>query len=197
MRLIPDESGAVAALDRGEVLLLNTDTLPGLHARVDRPAGLAALAATKGRAAGKPLLMLVASAAAARRLAEPLAERWGVLLAACWPGPFTFVLPSRVDLPVAVRSVSGTVAVRVPSRAPLRRLLERTGPLASTSANLEGQAPAAGLDEARRRFAELPAWDDGAPLPEGAASALVELAGEELRVLRPGPRPLPAMPTDS
>jgi len=131
------------------------------------------------------------------RLAEPLDGRWDALLNFCWPGPFTFVLPSRGDLPAAVRSATGTVAVRVPDRDPLRRLLERTGPLASTSANLEGQAPAVSLEEARNRFADLPSWDDGAPAPDGAASALVELVGEELRVLRPGPRPLPEMPTGS
>lgn len=196
-RPIPDERGAVEVLDRGDVLLLNTDTLPGLHARLDRPGGLAALATLKGRQDGKPLLLLVGSEAEARRLAEPVAGRWDALLAACWPGPFTFVLRSREGLPRAVCSDAGTVAVRVPAREPLQRLLARTGPLASTSANLAGQAPAINLDEARRRFADLPAWDDGASAPDGAASALVELLGDGLRVLRPGPRPLPELPADS
>lgn len=188
---IIDEDGAVEVLGHGEVLLLNTDTLPGLHARMDRPSGLAALASLKGRAAGKPLLVLAASAAEALSLAALPGDRWGVLLAACWPGPFTFVLPSRAGLPRAVRSATGTVAVRVPDREPLRRLLGRTGPLASTSANLEGQEPATTLDEACCRFGDLPAWDDGAAAPGGAASALVEVLDDRLRVLRPGPLPLP------
>lgn len=196
-RLIADEDGAVAVLDRGEVLLLNTDTLPGLHARMDRPSGLAAMAARKGRADGKPLLVLAASEAEARSLAEPLAGQWEKLVAACWPGPFTFVLRSRGDLPPAVCSAMGTVAIRVPARDPLRRLLARTGPLASTSANLEGQASATSLAQARACFADVPAWDDGAPAPVGAASALVELLGDRLRVLRPGPMPLPSLPADS
>jgi L-threonylcarbamoyladenylate synthase len=196
-RLIPDPAGVADALDRGQVLLLNTDTLPGLHARLDRPAALAALAALKGRADDKPLLVLAASEAEALSLAAPLDARWLPLLTACWPGPFTFVLAAGAGLPRAVCSATETVAIRVPDRGPLQRLLALTGPLASTSANLAGQAAATSLDDARARFAGLAAWDDGALAPEGAASALVALIDDAPRVLRPGPRPLPRFAADA
>lgn len=195
--LIADQAGAAEALDRGQVLLLNTDTLPGLHARLDRPAALAALAALKGRADDKPLLVLAASDTEALSLAAPVDPRWSRLLAACWPGPFTFILAAGQGLPRAVRSATETVAIRVPERDPLQRLLTRTGPLASTSANLAGQAAATSLEAARARFAGLAAWDDGAPAPAGAASALVALLDDGPQVLRPGPRPLPRLAPDA
>ncbi|MEZ4387666.1 MAG: L-threonylcarbamoyladenylate synthase [Candidatus Krumholzibacteriia bacterium] len=186
-------SDPATRLAEGAVLLLNTDTLPGLHARIDRPEALESLARLKGRATDQPLLVLVADLATAAALMA--GRRWSDhrLLAACWPGPFTFIVPAATGLPSAVCSALGTVAIRIPDRPPLRRLLARTGPLASSSANRHGEAPSLGLAEARRRFADLEVWDDGAPASAGAASALVDLTGAEPRVLRPGPRPLPVV----
>lgn len=174
----------------GHPALLNTDTLPGLHARLDRPEALAAVQRLKGRDADKPMLVLAASPAAARELTEPLTASQVNLLESCWPGPFTFVLPARAHLPGAVVAAAGTVAVRVPRRTALLTLLVETGPLASTSANRAGAEAAVSLVSAAQTFPDLACWDDGDPAPGGEASALVDLTGPQPRVLRPGPEPL-------
>ena len=182
------------ALDAGQAVLLNTDTLPGLHARIDRPQGLAAVQQLKGRDASKPLLVLAASVEAAGVLMAPLAAWQEAYLSACWPGPFTLIVTAAAEgLAGAIRASGGTVAVRVPDRSPLLALLAETGPLASTSANRAGHQPASTLDQARSRFPDLLSWDDGGGDSSGSASALVDLTGEGPRVLRPGPLTAPTV----
>ncbi|MBD3222314.1 threonylcarbamoyl-AMP synthase [bacterium] len=187
-----DRDAATQALADGQVVLLNTDTLPGLHARLDRPEALDRVAELKGRAPDKPLLVLASSGADALPLLARTNEPCLDYMRRCWPGPFTLILPGASWLPGAVRSATGTVAVRVPGRDALRQLLTNTGPLASTSANAAGDAPATTLADAVSRFPGLGAWDDGQGDGLDAASAIIALGEDGPRVLREGPAAPPA-----
>jgi L-threonylcarbamoyladenylate synthase len=198
-----DLAAAASRLAAGGVLILPTDTICGLHARADCPAALARLAALKGRAPERPLLVLASSLEQARELCLPLSREQSAWCAAAWPGPFTFILAAADGLPAAVRDVQrGTVAVRVPARADLRRLIERAGgALASTSANLTGDRPLADLGAAVEAFGDrIDGWwagEDQQP-PASLPSALVDLTASPPAILRPGPLPLPApKPHDS
>jgi L-threonylcarbamoyladenylate synthase len=182
-------------LAAGGVLLLATDTLPGLHARVDRPEAVRRVAALKGRPGDKPLLVLAASAAAAVAVTGVLDTRQTAYANRCWPGPFSLVLPAAPDLTPAVTAGGGTVAVRVPGHRGLIRLLETVGtPVVSTSANRAGEAPARSLTEAELRFADQVdgIFDPGnGGGPGDRASALIDLVVWPPRVLREGPQPAP------
>jgi len=186
-RRTQDPTEAARVLDAGGVVLMPTDTLPGLHARLDRPEALARIRTLKGRDADKPLLVLAASAEAAGAWVcwdlDAKAEA-----AAVWPGPYTLILPAGAQAPPAVTAGGVTLAVRVPADPRLRSLLDVVGaPLASTSANDAGRAPATDLDAAA-------AWAGGgvdlvADLPWGGAgrpSTLVDLSRRPPRVLRAG-----------
>lgn len=201
-----DLAAAAAALAGGGVLVLPTDTVCGLHARADCAPALARIVALKGRAPERPLLVLAASLEQALTLCRPLTAAQRAQCAAAWPGPFTFILPARPELPAAVCDTTrGTVAVRVPGRADLRELIARAGgPLASTSANRAGEPPLTGLREAAAAFAAgLGGWWEGsdpAAAAAGVPSALVDLSGPPgapARVLRDGPLPLPAPGPDA
>jgi L-threonylcarbamoyladenylate synthase len=190
-----DTAAAASTLAAGGVLILPTDTICGLHARADCPAALARLAALKGRAPERPLLVLASSLEQARALCLPLSPQQSAWCAAAWPGPFTFILPAGDRLPAAVRDVQrGTVAIRVPGRADLRRLIEQAGgALASTSANVTGDRPLADLEAAVGVFGgRIDGWWAGEdPQPAaGAPSALVDLTTSPPVILRPGPVPL-------
>lgn len=194
-RTLASAADAARLLEEGGVLLLATDTLPGLHARVDRPAAVRRLAAIKGRTGGKPLLVVAASAAAARTVLGPLDPRQTAYAGRCWPGPFSLVLPAAPHLAPEITGGGPTVAVRVPAPAGLRALLSLVPcPLVSTSANRSGEEPAVTLAEAVARLGDDvdgvfdPA--DGAG-GAGAASALVDLTVWPPRVLREGPLAAP------
>lgn len=203
MRLLPNWEDAALLLARGGVVLLPTDTLPGLHCRADLPQAVSNLNALKQRQGTQPLLMLSDSlerALAYTASSDPKAVAYAEL---CWPGPFSLILPAGVAAPVAATAGGATVALRVPRPAALRRLVTATGfPLVSSSANLSGQSPAVNMEEAKLRFQEVvdgvltvhSSWQPSAD--EAKASALVDLTRWPPHLLRVGPEPLPPWQAD-
>jgi len=191
-----NDRDAVRILESGGVLLMPTDTLPGLHARADRPEAVARVAELKGRSGGKPLLVLAASPAAAETVTGPLVPRQLAYARRCWPGPFSLIMPAAPGLDSLVTAGGATVAVRVPNRPDLVALLEAAGyPLVSTSANRAGEEPARSVAEAASRFGDGVdgVWGptgDG-EMAAGQPSALVDLTVWPPRLVRPGPIPPP------
>ncbi|MCB1184416.1 L-threonylcarbamoyladenylate synthase [bacterium] len=182
---------AARRLGAGGVLLLTTDTLPGLHARVDAPDAVARIIAAKGRPDGKPLLVLAASVDQARTVTAAWTPAQSAACARCWPGPFSLVLPARADLDPRITAGGGTVAVRVPARDDLRALLAAVGvPLVSTSANRAGEPPAVDMVAAVRAVgSHVDGTWAGTAGGGGQASAVVDLTVAPFRVLREGPEP--------
>jgi L-threonylcarbamoyladenylate synthase len=165
---------AVAALREGKVALVPTETVVGL---VAAESGLPRIREIKGRDANKPIALLCTSAQEAFELTtnvSPLAEH---LAKVYWPGPLTLVL----DLPS-----DGTIGVRVPAGKAVQELLEANGgPLYATSANLSGEPASAAPEEVDPQVLEavdvVVAGDPGS----GEASAVVDLSGGQVRLLRP------------
>ncbi len=191
---------AVVALGRGGVLLLPTDTLPGLHCRADLQSSVQRVADLKGRDDLKALLILAGSVEQAFNVCGPLTAAQMEMAAACWPGPFSLVMPAGEHLAARVTGGLGTVAVRVPEPAELRKLILAVGrPLVSTSVNRQGEEPATILDEAVGRFCSGVDgfWSDsGLPSSVGRMvqpSALVDLTCWPAKVLRQGPKDLPEL----
>lgn len=194
MRVLDGPEAASRLLAAGGVVLMPSDTLPGLHCRADRRESVRRLAALKGQPADKPLLLLCADAGAALALAGQVSDDARRYLEACWPGPFTLILKSAPGLPAGMAAPDGTVALRVPAPASLRQLLADVGrPVASTSANRTGRPACTDLATAEREFGDrvdgvlrrLPGSGDSGT---GAkASALLDLTAWPPRVLRAGP----------
>ena len=116
------ELDEIAALLRsGGVVLMPTDTIYGLHAL---PSQSSKVADIKGRDEAKRFVTIAASA-------DQLDLAVPETLRSIWPAPLTAIL----------RSGESTIAVRVPDLSWLRKLLEKTGPLISTSANRSGEDP--------------------------------------------------------
>jgi len=81
-----------AALDAGAVVGVPTDTVYGLAARWDSPAGVRALFLAKGRAPERPVAVAFASVGAVRTALPDLTPDATRVLEALLPGPFTFVV---------------------------------------------------------------------------------------------------------
>src|SRR5437588_1767885 len=133
---------AARAIAAGSVIAFPTATVYGVGVDLRQPAAVARLYALKGRPQEKALPVLLADAAEWTRVACDVPEAAVRLMRAFWPGALTIVLPRRSDVPDAVAPLAPTVALRVPAHEPLRRVLARTGPLATSSANRTGAPPA-------------------------------------------------------
>ncbi|HMA39969.1 MAG TPA: L-threonylcarbamoyladenylate synthase [Gemmatimonadales bacterium] len=185
-----------AHLRAGGLLAYPTETVYGLGSRpVD--SDLRTLAALKGRAAGKPFLLLVASREMAEAQGLAMNESARALARAFWPGPLTLVLPGGSGrLPDLLRGPEGGIAVRWTSHAGIALLVGELGePLTSTSANLPGAPPAPGADAILRDFAPAVADGrllvlDGGVLGNQPPSTVVDCTGPLARVVRSGAIPV-------
>jgi tRNA threonylcarbamoyl adenosine modification protein (Sua5/YciO/YrdC/YwlC family) len=170
-----------------------TDTVYGLAVDPAIGAGVRRLFESKGRDAERALPVLVASPDQARALATGVSQQVKRLMEAFWPGPLTLVLKvrrgaaSRLNLTLGAEPIR-TLALRQPDHPLALELLRLAGPLAVTSANVSGRAPATTSAQAEAQLGGLVAcYLDAGSAPGGQASTIVDVTGSEPVVLRPGP----------
>jgi L-threonylcarbamoyladenylate synthase len=180
-------AGAAEAALRGRLVVFPTDTVYGIGTRPDDAAATGALFVAKGRSDDAALPVLAASVEQVRAVAM-LNDR-AEACADYWPGALTLVLPrAETSRSWALGGDADTVGIRVPAHPLALALLAMTGPLAVSSANRSGEAPARTCDEITEAFGDLVevylCQDE--PL-EGSASSVVDLAHGEPRLLRYGP----------
>jgi L-threonylcarbamoyladenylate synthase len=189
--LTPDAAGIARVVDllrAGEVVGFPTDTVYGLAALASHERGVRRVFEVKGRSLNQPLILMVAEAeqlegwACVDERARTYMRRW-------WPGPLTLVLPAveGVGPPLTSATRPYTIAVRIPAHEVALALLRATGePLATTSANRSGEPPA--LTPLESAWVEgLGAVLDGGRAPGAVPSTLLDVSGDEPRVLRAGP----------
>ena len=179
-----------AALDRGGVLAVPTESSYGLAAKPGDPRGVEAIYRLKGRQRGQPLPVVAADLDQLAELGVAIDEPVFRRLAALWPAALTLIVP--VGPGIAAAAGGETLAVRVPDHRPLRELLAGLGSaLTATSANLSGQPP---VLEPQGLEGLLAGHDalivDGGVLPGGAPSTLLALGAGGLTVLRRGRYPI-------
>lgn len=182
---------AAEILVGGGIVALPTETVYGLAARADDAKAVAEIYRVKGRPPFNPLIVHVADAYAADRLAV-FDERAEALARAFWPGPLTMVLPRRRDSGLAQAVYAGlpTIALRSPLHPLMRQLLDSTGlALAAPSANRSGGvSPTTAAHVAASLEDGVPLILDGGICDKGLESTIVSLRERRgWRVLRPGP----------
>ncbi|MDR0432526.1 MAG: threonylcarbamoyl-AMP synthase [Bifidobacteriaceae bacterium] len=178
---------AVRALDRGELVVLPTDTVYGVGAKPGDAAAVAALLQVKGRSRAQPPPVLVASTQQALELADAVTPAARQLARHFWPGGLTLVLQAMPDLGWDLGDRPGTVALRVPDHPVASELLRAAGPLAVSSANRSGLPPALSAQAAAEYLGgSVAVYLDAGTAPGGTASTVVDATGPVPRILRTG-----------
>jgi len=178
---------AVNVLGRGQVIVLPTDTVYGIGADAFNPDAVNALLAAKGRGRQMPPPVLVGSLNTLDGLATEVSSGARALAQKFWPGGLTIIFRAQPSLAWDLGETHGTVALRMPDHPTALALLNRTGPLAVSSANKTGQAAAFTAREAFVQLGDSVAiYLDGGQVPGGVASTIVDATGEVLRVVRAG-----------
>jgi L-threonylcarbamoyladenylate synthase len=174
---------AAEVVQRGGVVLLPTETFYGLGADPFQRDAVARIFGMKDRPEGLPLSVLCADWQQLEDLVE-VPEAFRVRLSRIWPGPLTAVLRCRRRMPA---SPAGTLGIRIPGHVMLRAVLYRSGPMTGTSANRHGQPPCVDVESALVSLVAPPDLVlDGGPTEGGEPTTVVDLTGDEPRVLRQG-----------
>lgn len=184
----------IAGARSGHLVSFPTDTVPALAARPDRSE---LIFAAKKRSQDKPLILMGATQEQLWPFAIGSQSElllWRELANKHWPGALTLVLPASGIVPAAMNPKDPTtIGIRVPARKVARQILEKTGPLATTSANRSGRPPLQTMVEIEAEFAEVLALDFTDPqlktkgqAPSGLPSTVAKWTGNGWEILRLG-----------
>ena len=193
---------AAKTLAAGDVVVFPTETVYGLGADALAANAVARIFSAKGRPADHPLIVHVATLAAAKALARQWPESADRLAQAFWPGPLTLIVPKAEHVPMAVTGGQQTVGLRVPSHPMALDLLRSfgqvgSGAVAAPSANrFGGVSPTRAQDVRRSLAGRLGPNDqilDGGACQVGLESSIVDCTVNPPRLLRPGGLPRAAL----
>jgi L-threonylcarbamoyladenylate synthase len=178
---------AAEVLERGDLIVLPTDTVYGVGSRLDA-AAIDRIFAAKQRPPDRAVPVLLADVDTVCLVARVFPDAARRLAEAFWPGPLTLALPKRDDLPPNLSHLP-TVGVRVPDHDGARGIIAAAGgALAVTSANRFDQPPALTIQDAIRVLSDVVTlYLDGGPSPGGTPSTVVTFEGEDMQVVRAGP----------
>jgi L-threonylcarbamoyladenylate synthase len=193
---------AARSLAAGHLVAFPTETVYGLGADALAPDAVARIFSAKGRPADHPLIVHVATLAAAKALARQWPETADRLAQAFWPGPLTLIVQKADCVPMAVTGGQQTVGLRVPSHPMALELLQAfgllgSGAVAAPSANrFGGVSPTRAQDVSRSLAGRLGPNDqilDGGACHVGLESSIVDCTVDPPRLLRPGGLPRAAI----
>ena len=178
----------------GQLVVLPTDTVYGIGADAFNSDAVAALLSAKGRGRDMPVPVLVGSWSTIDGLVAAVPSTMRELIEAFWPGGLTLVVEHAPSLAWDLGDVHGTVAIRMPLHPVAIELLERTGPMAVSSANRTGMPAATTAAEAQAQLGDsVNIYLDGGTAQEGVASTIVDLTGDRPRIVRAGAVSLDAL----
>src|ERR1700730_1913323 len=181
-------ASAAGAVKNGRLVVLPTDTVYGIGADAFDSSAVAALLAAKGRGRDMPVPVLVGSWHTIEGLALSVSNPMRNLIRAFWPGALSLVVRQAPSVQGDLGDARGTVMLRMPLHPVAIELLREVGPVAVSSANVSGRAPAVDAETAREQLGDLvDVYLDAGPSAQQAASTILDLTGAEPRIRRPGP----------
>jgi L-threonylcarbamoyladenylate synthase len=179
---------AVDAVQRGNAVIVPTDTVYGLATTALQSDAVLDLYRLKGRPVTQPTALLAPDVDMLLELLPELRGWAGLVARSLLPGPYTLVLPNPAR---RYSWLAGgnyeAIGVRVPELPEASaELLRRVSALAATSANLPGGRDPARLEDVPEELRNAASvLVDGGRLP-GAPSTVLDFTGREPRVLREG-----------
>ncbi|MBO5907288.1 MAG: threonylcarbamoyl-AMP synthase [Clostridia bacterium] len=175
-------------IKRGGLVVFPTETVYGLGGDATSPTAASKIYEAKGRPSDNPLIIHVSCPEEAEKYAYTT-ELYYRLAEAFMPGPLTVILDAKDSVPSKTRGGLSTVAVRCPTDAVARRLIELSGvPIAAPSANLSGSpSPTRAKHVIDDMLGRVDAIIDGGECEFGLESTIVKINSDDtLTLLRPG-----------
>lgn len=180
---------AVQALKASELVAFPTETVYGLAGISYDQKALRRIFKAKGRPVDNPLISHVNSVEEMEALAGDLSPLAKKLVRHFSPGPISYILPKKKDLPRELTAGLDTVAVRIPSNRVARALIKATkAPLAAPSANLSGSPSPTSAEHVYKDLAgKIAVIIDAGSSDFGLESSVIDLSNErKITLLRPG-----------
>ena len=188
---------AAEILRNGGLVAFPTETVYGLGADAFNPNALTRVFEVKGRPRFDPLIIHIASletlesVAALSLLSEEKRKKLYQLAENFWPGPLSIVLPKNDRIPGIATAGLSTAAIRFPSHDTAQKLISlSTGAVAAPSANPFGSISPTRAEHVRIGLGQkIDMILDGGSTLIGLESTVIDITGEQIKLLRPGGTP--------
>ncbi|MEI8338760.1 MAG: L-threonylcarbamoyladenylate synthase [bacterium] len=168
----------------GAVAVIPTDTVYGLVARAQDLVATENLYKLKHREQ-KPGTLIAANLKQLEDLG--LKHRYLKAVEQYWPGALSVVIPCADPNLEYLHQGKQSLAVRLPDHNQLTQLLDKTGPLITSSANNPGEPPAATIAQAKKVFGDkIGHYEDGGDLSNNEPSTVIRIIDDAVEVLREG-----------
>ena len=192
---------AVKSLKAGKVIVYPTDTSYGFAVDAMNAKAVKKLYRLKGRNFGKPIHVVVASLAMAKKIAK-FDRRAEKIFKKFLPGALTIVLAIKTPsnspfergrkISKLLTAGTGKIGIRMPKNKVALELVEKFGrPITATSANISGKPATYSAQSIKKQFKYRKLKPDlildAGRLPRVKPSTVLDLTGKRVKILRQGP----------
>ena len=163
---------ALEKLNEGLPVIFQTDTLPAIGCL---PKFSDVIYRTKKRDKNKPLIMMGAETSQVKEFVHKSALKdYKAMSSLYWPGALTMIIPISDKNKLTDTSRNSTLGIRIPNSLMAKSLINKSGPLLTSSANLSGYES---LTTADGVSTNMPGVDILGPVPwekcSGEASTII------------------------
>ena len=171
-------------LKNGGVGVIPTDTVYGIVCSAFSKEALVRLFEIKGRDENKPPVVLISVISDLEKFGAKITPKHSEIMAKYWPGKLTIIFDIVKEFDYLDKGQG--LAIRFPADEKVIEILKQVGPLATSSANTQGELPAKNITEAKKYFEnKVDFYEDGGEL-DSAPSTLVRIVEDKVEVLRQG-----------
>ena len=176
-------------IKKGSLIIYPTDTVYGLGAVITNEQSINNVYLAKSRSFSSPLIALLSSVDKVEEVAYVSDKNLLKKLAkAFWPGALTVILKRKEHIPSIMVSGGDTIGVRIPNLDLAIKIIDLAGGiLATTSANISGEATPKSYDELSEAIkSKVDILIDSGECKLGEASTIIDLTSDVPKILRKG-----------
>ena len=178
---------ALEALNNHQVIAFPTETVFGLGVFYDDQEAYELLNKVKNRREDKPYTMMVSKVEDIFKYAD-VNKKYLNIIQKYMPGSLTILVRSKDNVPGYVAHNTGVIGIRIPSNKEALELLAYVKkPLLVPSANKADQKPALSMEEVKNIFKDEIAFIIPGEISSGEPSTIIDLTGDEIKLIRKGP----------
>jgi tRNA threonylcarbamoyl adenosine modification protein (Sua5/YciO/YrdC/YwlC family) len=171
-------------LKNNGVGVVPTDTIYGIACSVFSKEALDRIFEIKGRDENKPPVVIISDIKELDIFGIKLAGNAKSFIDKYWPGKVSIIF--SISPEYSYLDKNRGLAIRLVNDPKIKEFLEKTGPLATTSANTQGLPPAKNIEEAKKYFSDKVDFYYGVGDLVSEPSTLVKIDGDKIEVLRQG-----------
>ncbi len=176
----------IKQIKANKIVFMPSDTIYGLFGCALSSRTVEEIYSLKSRDPRKPLIIMLSSIDDLLLFEVNLNQKEREILERIWPEKVSVVLPVPSEKFFYLHRGKNTLAFRLPKNEELLSILENTGPLVSTSANLEGKSYAKTVAEAKKYFGNKINLYINKGAINSPPSTLIKINNGEIEILRKG-----------